>query len=268
MLLRADWLIIGALALLGLLAGCSTSPIGDGAPERPQDISEVPDAVPHPEPLSRYGNPPYYEVFGKRYYTLKSSKGYAERGIASWYGTKFHGKRTSSGEPYDMYSMTAAHKTLPLPTFAKVTNLKTGRSIVVRINDRGPFHDNRVVDLSYAAAAKLGILDQGTGLVELRALDPSQGEPVAQPSPPPRAYPNGPNLYVQVGAFGSHHNADRLRSSLQGTLERAIRIQNLEVAGKPLYRVQVGPLASVENADALSERLTQLGFQDVQVVVE
>jgi len=270
MRLRAEWPILAAPVLVGLLvgplAGCSSSPTGDGAPERPRDVSDIPNAVPRVEPLSRYGNPPYYEVLGKRYYTLRSSKGFAERGIASWYGTKFHGKRTSSGEPYDMYTMSAAHKILPLPTYAKVTNLQTGRSVVVRINDRGPFHDNRVIDLSYAAATKLGILGRGTGLVELRALDPYQREP--EPSPPRDPDPRGPTLYVQVGAFGSHHNADKLRSRLRHALAGAIRIQGAEVAGKSMYRVQVGPLASVENADALSERLIRLGYHDLNVIVE
>lgn len=263
---RVDWPIIGALTLLWLLAGCSTGPARDAAPKQPKDLSDIQDAVPRAEPFSRYGNPPYYEVLGRRYYTLRSNKGFVERGIASWYGTKFHGKRTSSGERYDMYTMSAAHKTLPLPTYARVTNLNTDRSIIVRINDRGPFHDNRVIDLSYAAAAKLGILGPGTGLVEVRALDPDQPEPR---TPQPRgSHPNGPTLYVQVGAFGSQYNADKLRSSLQQALDGAIRVQSAEVAGKSLYRVQVGPLASVENADTLSEQLTRLGYRDLHVIIE
>ena len=126
------------------------------------------------EPLSRYGNPESYVVYGKTYHTLSSSKGYKERGAASWYGTKFHGKRTSSGEPYDLYAMTAAHKTLPLPTYVEVTNLKNGRTVIVKVNDRGPFHDDRLIDLSYAAAAKLDILPYGTGEVEVRAIDPTK----------------------------------------------------------------------------------------------
>jgi len=258
--------LVAALCLLWLLVSCSSGPGRDGAPDHPVDVSDVPDAVPRVEPLSRYGNPPFYEVFGRRYYTLTNSKGYRERGIASWYGTKFHGQRTSSGETYDMYAMTAAHKTLPLPTYARVTNLANGRRVVVKINDRGPFHDNRVIDLSYAAAARLGILTEGTGLVELRALDPQRPEPVRQIAR--SVGPESPTLYLQVGAFGSRHNATRLRSNLQDGLQRAIRIHNSEVAGKPLYRVQVGPLASVESADALSQRLSQLGYQDVHVIVE
>lgn len=145
----------------------------DSAPSTQIPPSKLPgDAVPRAEPLSKYGNPHSYEVFGKRYYTLKSSQDFVQRGIASWYGKKFHGRRTSSGEEYNMYAMTAAHKELPLPSYVQVTNLKNGKQIVVRVNDRGPFHDNRVIDLSYAAATKLGIVKQGTGLVEVRVLDP------------------------------------------------------------------------------------------------
>lgn len=175
-----------AICLLALLSACSTNswqrpsntqrPIPqnsqDSRPSEPFDASIVPDAVVKPEPYSKYGNPPSYEVNGKRYYTSKTSAGYIERGLASWYGTKFHGKRTSSGEAYDMYAMTAAHKTLPLPTYAEVTNLSNNKKVIVRINDRGPFHGDRIIDLSYTAALKLGIVGTGTGRVEVRALDP------------------------------------------------------------------------------------------------
>jgi len=164
-----------ALLLLGL-AGCSSSPErardADGPPSG--GVPDLADAVVRDEPRSRYGNPPSYVVFGRRYYTMKSAEGYRERGIASWYGTKFHGRRTSSGERYDMYRMTAAHKALPLPTYVEVRNLQNGRTAVLRVNDRGPFHDGRVIDLSYAAALKLDILRTGTGLVEVRALAPGE----------------------------------------------------------------------------------------------
>ncbi|NIA01422.1 MAG: septal ring lytic transglycosylase RlpA family protein, partial [Planctomycetia bacterium] len=168
-------------ALAALLVACSSgersstsrySQAQDSAPYRAIDVSAVKDAIPRVEPKSRYGNPASYVVLGKRYTTLASSKGYKKRGIASWYGTKFHGHRTSSGESYDMYEMSAAHKTLPLPTYARVSNLRNGRSVIVKINDRGPFHENRVIDLSYAAASRLGILGKGTGLVEVEAIDP------------------------------------------------------------------------------------------------
>ena len=152
------------------LAGCQ-SVKKDGPPRFPRNVEHIPDAVPKVEKVSRRGNKPY-EVFGKKYHPLASSKNYKESGLASWYGTKFHGNATSSGEPYDLYGMTAAHRTLPLPTYARITNTRNGKSVVVKINDRGPFHSNRLIDLSYAAARKLGIYGHGTGHVTVEAIDP------------------------------------------------------------------------------------------------
>ncbi len=173
------------LVLAGL-AGCSSSGGKQDATESidvdsapgnpPKGLASVPDAKPKREPKARYGNPKSYVVFGKRYYTKPSSKGYVETGGASWYGKKFHGRKTSSGERYNMYGMTAAHKTLPLPTYAKVTNLANRRSVIVKINDRGPFHGKRIIDLSYAAATKLGVLKHGVAKVEVRAIDPARPE--------------------------------------------------------------------------------------------
>lgn len=162
--------------LIALLAGCAGTGNRDGAPDETPDLSNIDDAVPRVEPKSKYGNPKSYVVFGKRYYTKDSAIGHVERGTASWYGKKFHGRRTSSGERYDMYAMTAAHKSLPLPSYARVTNLENGRSAVVRVNDRGPFHGRRVIDLSYAAAHKLGVVRQGTALVEVRTIDPARAD--------------------------------------------------------------------------------------------
>ena len=153
--------------------------VADGAPEIPPDVANLPEPVPHPEPLSRYGNRSPYVVLDKNYTVLPSAAGYLERGIASWYGTKFDGRPTSSFEPYDMYQFTAAHRTLPLPSYARVTNLENGRSVIVRINDRGPFHEGRLIDLSYAAAIKLGVNVHGTAQVEVRGIDPGQPLPPA-----------------------------------------------------------------------------------------
>jgi len=209
-----------AILLMVLLSACSTSRYSqthDSAPEQDVDVSRLSDAVPRHEPRSRYGNPASYVVRGKRYHVMASSRGYVERGIASWYGKKFHGHRTSSGETFDMYAMTAAHKTLPLPSYVSVTNLKNGRRVVVRVNDRGPFHPNRIIDLSYAAARKLGIAGHGTALVEVRALEP--GRPAAQQATatPPAPRPAGAQyrLFLQVGAFVSRHNAEQLQARLQ-----------------------------------------------------
>lgn len=159
------------ISLAAALSACGGIKPVDG-PGQVAKIKKAEAVVPKQEPLSKYGNPESYVVFGKRYYPLKTSFGFREQGVASWYGKKFHGRKTSSGEIYDMYKMTAAHKHLPLPTFVNVKNLETGKSIVVRVNDRGPFHDNRIIDLSYAAASKLGILNKGTGRVEVSAINP------------------------------------------------------------------------------------------------
>lgn len=168
---RAAALTLLSGLLLGGCAGIDREP-PDGGPDRPVDLSQVRDAVPRVEARSRYGNPASYVVHGRRYEVWESAEDHRELGTASWYGSKFHGRRTSSGEPYDMYAMTAAHKTLPLPTYAKVTNVENGRSVVVRVNDRGPFHGRRIIDLSYTAAAKLGVVKKGTAKVEVRAIDP------------------------------------------------------------------------------------------------
>lgn len=178
------------LALAGLLVqGCTlvgggpaasspgSEPAGDPESGPRTPISDIRDAVPRPEVKSASGNPESYEVLGKRYRVLDTSAGYRERGIASWYGEKFHGRRTSSGVPYDMYRMTAAHKTLPLPTYVRVTNLENGRSVVLRVNDRGPFIEGRIIDVSFVAAQKLGLVGPGTARVEVEALDPPARDP-------------------------------------------------------------------------------------------
>jgi rare lipoprotein A len=290
----------GTLAALGfatLLAACSTTqkqPAGsryaqshDGAPDRAVDVSGIKDAIPRVEPKSRYGNPASYVVFGKRYHTLSSSDGYTQRGIASWYGTKFHGHRTSSGEPYDMYQMSAAHKTLPLPTYARITNLNNNKSVIVKINDRGPFHDNRIIDLSYAAAAKLDILGNGTGLVQVEAIDPRSYSPqstsptllaskpkvsgtiqtVKQTEPASSGYK--PTLYLQVGAFANRGNAERLKKRLSSSeLPGHLLISEGLSNEKPIYRVRIGPLASVETADRLTQLLVAQGIESPRVVID
>jgi len=283
--------------LLALLSACGTLTrsggyFEDDGPEShpPADVANIPDAVPKTEPRSATGNNPY-AVYGVTYSPLTDSRGYRERGVASWYGKKFHSKRTSSGEPYDMYAMTAAHKTLPLPSYARVRNLENGRSVVVRINDRGPFLHNRLIDLSYAAAARLGILGTGTGMVEVEAVSPD--EPATQmaqvktyplqvvapamaaeelPSAPPA--PTVPKLYLQVGAFTQWNNAVSLRNRLEREALRPISIQppqaaqgNGPDAGR-VYRVRVGPLTNIEEGDRLTERAAQLGVPDARIVVE
>jgi rare lipoprotein A len=268
-----------ALLVLPLLSACGTLPTsqsqwgGDGPPAKPVDAAAVPNAVPRIEARSPYGNPSYYEVNGRRYHVMKSSKGYVERGIASWYGSKFHGRRTSSGEPYDMNAMTAAHPTLPIPTYVQVTNLRNGRKVIVKVNDRGPFLHNRIIDLSYVAAAKLGITAEGTGLVEVRAIDPAA--PVI-PSPKVKTQPvadaaSAPaDLYIQVGAFADRENAERLSQRVD-SLSPGAAIHVSEGADDhthgPIYRVRIGPLTSIKEVDRLTRKLTNIGVVDPQVVI-
>jgi len=245
--------------------GSPPTEMTDGPPLAPVDVSAVPEAVPKVEPLSAYGNPPYYEIDGRRYTVAQSSKGYRERGIASWYGRKFHGERASSGETYDMYAMTAAHKTLPLPTYVEVTNLENGRRLVLRVNDRGPFKDNRLIDLSYAAAVRLGIFARGTGMVEVRAIDPTA---LSKTPPPQSLNGNSPRLFIQVGAFESRDNAFHMRNRLQGTLVPRIRVKPGQQNGTSIYRVQVGPLDTVEDADRMAEILANLGVEDYRMSID
>ncbi|MDH5191213.1 MAG: septal ring lytic transglycosylase RlpA family protein [Gammaproteobacteria bacterium] len=255
-----------------LIAGCSSVFVSqDSAPRNPpRDLASVPNAVPKVEPVTKAGNPSTYVVRGKRYYTKKSSKGFIQRGVASWYGTKFHGRKTSNGERYDMYAMTAAHKTLPIPTYVEVTNLHNGKKIIVRVNDRGPFESNRIIDLSYTAAHKLGILGKGTGLVEIRAIDPRTPEsdkPVQVRAPEP-ATPVATSLYLQVGAFSERTNAEELRSWLQTSLESGVKVDSVDQKKQPLYRVKVGPIETVEEIDRLSGQLASLGIKTPQVIID
>lgn len=254
--------------LSSLLIGCGVHTPDvldqDRAPDGSPDVSHVQDAVPRVEPRSRYGNPQSYVVRGKRYQVMQTSKGFVERGIASWYGQKFHGRRTSSGETYDMYLMTAAHKNLPLPTYAQVTSLENGRSIIVKVNDRGPFHQNRIIDLSYAGASKLGVLARGTAMVEVRAIDPGQSAPA--PIRPDTSHL--PNIYLQVGAFSSRTNAQRLSQRLDGLVQHTVRIQQTHNNGREFFRVQIGPLATVEVADTISTQLNRQGIPDTHIVLD
>jgi len=260
-----------ALALLALSA-CSLTrhrapppapALPPVVPAPPASIPAVPDAVPRVEPRSAHGNPPFYDVLGRRYYVLASADGYLERGVASWYGPTFHGGNTSSGEPYNMYAMTAAHKTLPLPCYARVTNLRNGKSVVVRINDRGPFVANRLIDLSYTAASKLDMLREGTTLVEVRAVSPAVPDDLTRTTAQPP-----PALYVQAGAFADQQNAQRLLARLQAAgLERAFIALPLQ-SGAHLYRVRLGPVESVAQFDQLTARLAALGIADARLAIE
>ncbi|WP_111414208.1 septal ring lytic transglycosylase RlpA family protein [Billgrantia lactosivorans] len=318
--MKIVWLV---LAITALLAGCagsgsstpaqrdgeaaSSAPAeryamsGDAYPQDPPDVSQIPDAVPRVEDLSRGGNRPVYEVWGKTYRVLPDARGYARQGTASWYGEKFHGYATSNGEIYDMYKMSAAHRSLPLPTYARVTSLDNGRSVIVRVNDRGPFHNDREIDLSYAAAARLDILDRGTGRVKVEAIDPvawqaenggsgenrdaasavqpgaggtprrdtaeqaPAGREVASPSAArseaEQAEDAAP-IYLQIAALGSADNARELKARLEGELSLPVRVA--DSAG--MYRVQVGPLAHAGQVEPARDELRRAGIEQAFIV--
>lgn len=274
---RLPLLAIGCLAM----AACGGNTInGDGPPTGSSRIPDLPgDAVPRPEPRSKYGNGPVYEVLGKRYTVMPSAHGYRERGVASWYGKKFHGNLTSSREPYDMYAMTAAHKTLPLPTYVRVRNLRNDKSIVVRVNDRGPFVHNRIIDLSYSAALKLDMVNDGTSLVEVTAInfDQPQGDRPTRESAPsstpsePDAAPSRTsthNVYVQVGAFGDRANAERRLGALSlAGIDKAF-IHEERSTDRVLYRVRIGPVADVVQYDVLVEELENIGITDPYLITD
>ena len=273
------------------LSACAAAPRSggyykdDGPGERPPaNLDQIADAEPKAEPLHRYANRPY-QVFGKEYVPLAFVQPYRQRGTASWYGKKFHGQRTASGEPYDMYAMTAAHPTLPIPSYARVTRVATGRSVIVRINDRGPFHQGRMIDLSYAAALKLGFAYLGSAEVELESIEPGQAvtptqqaattTPPAVATTPPAAAPTEQALpapeqavavYVQVGAFSSRANAENLRSRVEGEfgwLKDTVQV----LAIGNLWRLHVGPYRTQDDARSVAERIeSQLSIKPLLVV--
>ncbi len=259
--------MIGRLTLctaLVWLTACTTNPdivSRDGAPEDPpNDVHEVADAAPRIVPRGRYRKPKTYKVLGKTYKTLGSSEGFVEQGQASYYGAKFHGRRTSSGERYDMHAMTAAHKHLPLPTYVEATNLDNGRSVVVRVNDRGPFHSGRIIDLSYAAAVKLGITKRGVGRVEIRAIDPDD--------PETRTASATARHFVQAGAFSDRANAKSLEQRLWLNYGHDVIVQPVHAGDEAIYRVMVGPLASKEDALNLTSTLRDAGVGGAHTLVD
>jgi rare lipoprotein A len=264
-----SWLYLLIIAIL--LNACS-SHRRDGPPSFYVDETKVPDAVPKVEPLSKYGNMNSYNVFGKRYYVLKSSKNYEERGIASWYGTKFHSHRTSNGERYDMLAMTAAHKTLPLPTYLQVTNLSNGRKVIVKVNDRGPFEANRIIDLSYVAAKKLGMLSHGTAYVDIKAIDPAHmfDDPVVvtKNTRLVEHYPVHLNtvhsyspVYLQVGAFKEKARAENLKKRLVALVHSNVHINT---SGN-LFCVQIGPIKNSKLVESIVKRLKANGLHSEKI---
>ncbi len=231
---------------------------GDNAPP---NLELTPDAVPRSEPLHRFANRPY-EVFGKQYVPVPRAEGFRERGIASWYGRRYHGQRTSSGEPYDMYAMTAAHPTLQIPSYVRVTHAGNGRSVVVRVNDRGPFHADRVIDLSYTAALKLGYVHAGSAPVEIEVVTaggrPVAAAPLAPPpvvAAPPVAAPGDPKgVFLQLGAFASRDNAEGFRARVYRDLPWLNDAIHVLPSGS-LFKLQLGPYPSPDDARRAAERI-------------
>jgi len=258
----------GFLVAIFSLLVTSCGQVKDSAPANySKNWDEIPDAVPVSVQPSKYGNPESYEVYGKTYYVLDSAEGFAQKGIASWYGNKFHGRRTSSGEEYDMYAMTAAHKTLPIPAYVAVKNLDNGREAIVRVNDRGPFHEGRIIDLSYAAATKLGVAQTGTANVEIRVVSSKDDENerlsktfVESPAP------DGGKLYVQVAAFSTEENALQYLGKLQGEGFSDVRLHIESRKGKTVYRVRIGPLPSDNVAHKVLSQLKLNNHQDIKIV--
>jgi rare lipoprotein A len=270
------------VALFALaLVGCSSTPTYDRetaggrykvrkdfAPDNPPDVSNVADAIPVDIPYSRGGNRSTYEVWGKSYNVLPTHIGYRAEGIASWYGLKFHGHKTSNGEIYDIYKMSAAHKSLPIPSFAKVTNLDNGKSVVVRVNDRGPFHENRLIDLSYSAAARLEILKQGTGRVRVEAIDArslADTTETVEKTPQPVASiqqpkPDDTGAFLQVGSFGKESSALSVQRRLSAMDGVQAVIKKVRQGDVEFHRVLVGPLTDTLSINSMVQSLESMGY--------
>jgi rare lipoprotein A len=260
------WPVVFTLVALLMLTSCVG--VSDSAPANyTKQWDEVPDAVPVAVKPSKYGNPDKYTVMGKTYYVKDSSDGFRQKGIASWYGSKFHGRRTSSGEEYSMYSMTAAHKTLPIPVYVEVTNIDNGRVGIVKVNDRGPFHEGRIIDLSYAAATRLGVAQTGTANVKIRVVTPEtgkqrQGGDVSVKS----STAESDKLYVQVAAFSTEKSAIQHLEKLQGEGFFDVRLYLETKKGKTIYRVRIGPLPTEHVAKNVLAQLKEKNHQNLKIV--
>ena len=273
--------ILYLMAILAVIDACSSaspppaknpnagrySIIQDRAPEKPVDIINIPEVVPEPVVRTIAGNRSPYTVLGKSYFVLPSEEGYSERGIASWYGEKFHGHKTSNGEVFDMYQVSAAHKSLPIPSFLRVTNLDNNRSIIVRVNDRGPFHGNRIIDLSYAAALKLGYADIGTARVQLDSIitEKLSSGSVSRGNIESKALSSVSRVlkdqYLQIAALSSRASATELLANVEEVIDEPVFINTMkDPSGKTLYRVRVGPIGDPVELENISRKLVAADF--------
>ncbi|QFT56146.1 septal ring lytic transglycosylase RlpA family protein [Microbulbifer sp. THAF38] len=251
--------------------------VKDSGPAKPVNMLATPEPTPVREPIGPAGNKTPYKVNGVTYHVRNAVKGYKERGKASWYGTKFHGRRTANGEIYNMYAMSAAHKTLPLPSYAKVTNLDNGRSIIVRINDRGPFVHGRIIDLSYTAAQKLGYVNKGVARVEVEALDPNTLPPVTETLlagdvngglPQDASIRLPENTFLQVGAYSNPAQAEKVRARLAAAIDYPVSVSPVERSGKQFYRVRIGPISQQRALANAREAVQENQLGDPQIVYE
>lgn len=256
-------LFVGSFLLLALSACTFGVPVG-GKNGYSQKVD------PGSLQKSKYGNPSSYIVMGKRYYVMDSARGFKQKGIASWYGTKFHGRRTSSGEIYNMHAMTAAHKTLPIPVYVKVKNLDNGKTATVLVNDRGPFVDGRIIDLSFAAAKKLGVDGPGTARVEIVALNAARkvSKAPVRVIPLKKAENQAGSMFIQLGSFSSKKNAIKLTNELKAKKESAVVIKQVKVGKDAFFRVQIGPLLDLSEADSIQRRLNRKGYRRARIVIE
>ncbi|ROS01367.1 rare lipoprotein A [Sinobacterium caligoides] len=290
---KVNYGLIFVAIVTALMSGCMSTPTStpssgirdepitpgrDSAPSHRPEAHTLISATPKHEAIKRAGNRSPYKVAGIQYSVLASPKGYKERGGASWYGAKFHGRKTSNGETYNQYAMSAAHKTLPIPCYVKVTNLANNKQVIVRVNDRGPFHSKRIIDLSYAAAIKLGYVDKGVAQVEVEYVDPDQWQreqaakaraktqvkatPVtagavahATAKPVAKAQP-----YLQIAAVSNRASADKLAASIRPLVSEPVQVSATQSGTTTLYRVRVGPLSSRQTAPAIQAKLQAAGF--------
>lgn len=257
--------VLNTLPLLIFLVSCTGSNtryamVQDRAPTFHIDVKNIPDAKPKNEPKSKLGNPKSYVIDGKKYHVMASNKNYQATGMASWYGIKFQGHTTSNGERYDVAKMTAAHPTLPLPTYLKVTNLKNGKQVIVKVNDRGPFAKGRLLDLSYAAAKKLGMTGHGTTLVKVAAIDTDYLASA------PKLASKDKKVYLQVGAYKLLENAQRQKTHIAALTKHNCKIQHDKLTNSaPVYRVKVGPIVNVALANKISNKLSNVGLKPMVV---
>ena len=258
-------LLLVVILTITISACAVVVPIDTRTSNSNSDATDVPAKITR----SKLGNPTSYVVFGKRYYVMDNAHGFVQRGIASWYGKKFHGRKTSSGEVYNMYAMTAAHKNLPLPSYVRVVNIKNGRSVVVRVNDRGPFVGDRIIDLSFAAATQLDIVGPGTAEVEISVLSSpdTQQRPVIRTIPLLEKAAENVPLFVQLGSFGVELNAQNLMKELHDSNEPTANVYKLTKAQGILYRVRLGPLYNIDEANSVVARLKSKGFKGSRIVV-